>query len=88
MQERLDAAQGAAAFILAVRELVMGEFPGCTANVGLVNLLPGAYNIIPGSAVVGLECRAADLPTFEQLEQALLARARARGRTVWPGVGG
>ena len=77
MQARLDAAQGAAAFILAVRELVVGEFPGCTANVGLVNLLPGAYNIIPGSALVGLECRAADLPTFEQLEQALLRRALA-----------
>ncbi len=88
MQERLDAAQGAAAFILAVRALVVGEFPGCTANVGLVNLLPGAYNIIPGAAVVGLECRAADLPTFKHLEQALLSACPGRGRTVWPGVGG
>jgi N-carbamoyl-L-amino-acid hydrolase len=77
MDERRDAAQGAAAFILAVRELVMGEFPGCTANVGLLSLLPGAYNIVPDCAVVGLECRAADLPVFEQLEQALLSRAWA-----------
>jgi hypothetical protein len=51
MDERLDAAQGAAAFILAVRLLVMSDFPGCTANVGLVNLLPGAYNIIPTARV-------------------------------------
>ena len=77
MGERLDAAQGAAAFILAARELVLAEFPGCTANVGQVNLLPGAFNIIPGAAVLGLECRAADLHTFEQLEQALLNRAMA-----------
>lgn len=77
MGERLDAAQGAAAFILAVRELVLAEFPTCTANVGQANLHPGAFNIIPGAAVLGLECRAADLNTFEQLEQALLNRARA-----------
>jgi N-carbamoyl-L-amino-acid hydrolase len=77
MNERQDAAQGAAAFILAVRTLVMAEFPGCTANVGLVDLQPGAYNIIPGRAVVGLECRAPDRSTFERLEGALLGCAQA-----------
>jgi beta-ureidopropionase / N-carbamoyl-L-amino-acid hydrolase len=86
MEERWDAAQGAAAFILAVHALLVGEFPGCTANVGLVNLLPGAYNIIPGAAVVGLECRAADLPTFERLEQALLRRARVEAERFGLGL--
>jgi N-carbamoyl-L-amino-acid hydrolase len=77
MEERRDAAQGAAAFILAVRERVLADFPGCTANVGLANLLPGAYNIVPGRAVVGLECRGADLLVFERLQGALLESARA-----------
>jgi N-carbamoyl-L-amino-acid hydrolase len=86
MDERQDAAQGAAAFILAVRELVISDFPGCTANVGLLSLLPGAYNIIPGSAVVGLECRAADLPTFERLEGALLERARVEAERFGLGL--
>ena len=76
MNVRCDAAQGAAAFTLAVRELTLAEFPGCTANVGQLKLEPGAFNIIPGQAVVGLECRAADEAIFTRLETALLQRAR------------
>lgn len=86
MDERLDAAQGAAAFILEARKIVMEKFPRCTANVGLANFQPGAFNIIPGKAVVGLECRAADLAPFEQLEQALLVCARAEAEQFGLGL--
>ncbi|HNB85607.1 MAG TPA: M20/M25/M40 family metallo-hydrolase, partial [Anaerolineales bacterium] len=36
MEDRLDAGQGVAAFILAVRETVMRDFPNCVANVGKI----------------------------------------------------
>ncbi len=47
MSDRLDAAQGAAAFTLAVRQAVLQDFPECVANVGMLRLLPGAFNIVP-----------------------------------------
>ncbi len=76
MPDRLDAAQGAAAFTLAVRQMVMDEFPECVANVGALHLEPGAFNIVPARAVLALECRSADPSIFDPLEAALLERAR------------
>ena len=72
MSDRLDAAQGAAAFTLAVRQVVMRDFPGCVANVGQMHFEPGAFNIVPARAVLSLELRAADEDTFASLETALL----------------
>lgn len=72
MSDRLDAAQGAAAFTLAVRQRVMQDFPGCVANVGQMHFEPGAFNIVPARAVLSLELRAADENTFTSLETALL----------------
>jgi N-carbamoyl-L-amino-acid hydrolase len=76
VQDRLDAAQGAAAFILEARKLVLQQFPGCVANVGLLVLEPGAYNIVPQRAVLGFECRSASMGELERLEAALLAQAQ------------
>jgi N-carbamoyl-L-amino-acid hydrolase len=75
MLDRLDAAQGAAAFTLAVRQLVMDEFPGCVANVGQMSFSPGAFNIIPARASLALELRSAEAETFIRLEAALLEQA-------------
>ncbi len=41
MEDRLDAGQGVAAFILAARETVMRDFPNCVANVGKIEFGPG-----------------------------------------------
>jgi N-carbamoyl-L-amino-acid hydrolase len=76
LPDRLDAAQGASAFTLAVRQLVLEQFPGCVANVGLLHLEPGAYNIVPARAVLGFECRSDNDETFTRLEATLLERAR------------
>jgi len=80
MELRRDAAQGAAAFTLAVREVVLKRFPQCVANVGAVSLLPGAYNIVPELASVALELRAADEATLNRLEAALLHAAHQAAR--------
>lgn len=75
MEIRRDAAQGASAFTLAVREIVLERFPGCVANVGNMQFSPGAYNIIPGEAAVSLELRAPDDQSFQKLEKELSEQA-------------
>jgi hydantoinase/carbamoylase family amidase len=76
MEERLDAAQGASAFTLAVRQILIDQFPGCYANVGQVRFEPGAFNIVPEQAIVALEFRSLDPEQFQRLEEALLQRAQ------------
>ena len=75
MAARRDAGLGAAGFILAARRLVMEAFPGCVANVGALQLEPGAFNIVPGRAELALECRAEDEDTLKRLQTRLLAQA-------------
>jgi beta-ureidopropionase / N-carbamoyl-L-amino-acid hydrolase len=86
MQDRLDAAQGASAFTLAVRETVMRDFPGCVGNVGNMVFAPGAFNIVPASVVVSLEFRAPTQDKFSALEQALLELARATAERLGLGL--
>jgi N-carbamoyl-L-amino-acid hydrolase len=76
MDERADAALGAAAFTLATRRLVTEAFPECVANVGRLALAPGAFNIVPAEARLALECRAPEAAAFERLKAALTALAR------------
>jgi beta-ureidopropionase / N-carbamoyl-L-amino-acid hydrolase len=76
MAARKDASLGAAAFILAVRRLVLEDFPGCAANVGSLRLEPGAFNIVPARAELALEFRSPQLESMARLEEALLALAR------------
>jgi N-carbamoyl-L-amino-acid hydrolase len=76
MQSRLDAAQGASAFTLALRKLVLKDFPDCVTNVGNMCFEPGAFNIIPERAIVSLEYRAPTTELLERLETALLDLAQ------------
>ncbi len=80
MDRRLDAAQGAAAMVLAARELVMADFPGCVATVGRMELTPGAFNVVPGTATVALEFRSEEIDQLDQLQEALLLRAASEAR--------
>jgi N-carbamoyl-L-amino-acid hydrolase len=75
-EERLDAGQGAAAFTQSVRRIVLKEFPGCTANVGAMSFIPGAFNIVPERADLSLEVRASDKESLQRLEARLLTSAR------------
>lgn len=76
MEARRDASQGASAFTLAARQIVLQQFRGCFANVGAARYEPGLFNVIPEKAVISLEFRAAYPQQFQQLREALLQRAR------------
>ncbi len=80
MQDRLDASLGASAFTLAARELVMKEFPNCVVNIGNMDFMPGAFNIVPAQVDVSLEFRAANDSEFDQLDSALLALAQTEAK--------
>jgi len=80
MEARRDAALGASAYTLAVRDTVMRDFPNCVANVGQVNFQPGAFNIVPERASLALEFRAPDSQTFEKLETTLLEQAESEAK--------
>jgi N-carbamoyl-L-amino-acid hydrolase len=77
MDARRDAGLAAAVFTVAANELVVRDFPGCVATVGDIRLEPGAFNVIPGSARVAIECRSLDLAQLDALESALLREAHA-----------
>ena len=75
MDARRDAAVGAAAFVLGVRETVTRAFHGCVATVGDIATEPGSFNVVPGRAKLRLECRSLDAAELDALEQALIGRA-------------
>jgi N-carbamoyl-L-amino-acid hydrolase len=79
MTERRDAGVGAAAFVLAARELVLRDYAGCVVTVGAVELEPGAFNVIPGRARLALEFRSLAPAQLDALETELLALARREG---------
>ena len=80
MPDRLDASLGASAFTLAARELVMKDFPNCVVNVGKMEFMPGAFNIVPAQVDVSLEFRAANESEFDNLDSALLALAQTEAK--------
>jgi len=75
MGDRRDAAVGAAAFVLGVRETVIRDFPGCVATVGDIVTEPGAFNVVPGRARLRLECRSLVSTELGALSRALAERA-------------
>lgn len=77
MDARRDAALGAAAFVLGVREVVTHDFPGCVATVGDIATEPGSFNVVPGRARLRLECRSLDPVELDELERSLAERAES-----------
>ena len=75
MNARRDAALGAAAFVLGVRETVTRDFPGCVATVGDIATEPGSFNVVPGRARLRMECRSLEAAELDALERALTERA-------------
>jgi N-carbamoyl-L-amino-acid hydrolase len=77
MHTRRDAGRGAMLAAQAVWEVTTNEFPECVANVGDVQLQPGAFNVVPGRARVMFECRSVDPDELDRLAARLLDRVRA-----------
>lgn len=57
MNQRKDALLAAAKFIESVNQVVTGSQGRQVGTVGKIQAFPGAYNVIPGKVVLGLELR-------------------------------
>ncbi len=75
MDRRLDALRGMAEFVRQSRELVMNRFPKGVMNCGIVEVQPGAFNIVPERVRLALEFRHHDAGKLEALREALLSLA-------------
>lgn len=75
MNQRRDALLGAAKFIYAVNRVVT-RYPGQqVGTVGKIQAFPGAYNVIPGKIVLGLELRDLDAEKIDMLYKQILLEA-------------
>jgi len=67
MSQRRDALLAAAKFIQAVNQVVLSVGGRQVGTVGKIQASPGAYNVIPGKVVVGLELRDLDATKIQML---------------------
>ncbi len=75
MDRRQDALRGVAEFLRQSRELVVNRFPQGVMNCGIVEVSPGAFNIVPERARLALEFRHADPGKLEAMREALISLA-------------
>ena len=74
--ERRDALQGAAAFIISVHKLITDHYPEGVANCGHVSVLPDTYNVVPAEASLRVEIRHPDTATLNEMEARLIQLAQ------------
>ena len=75
MDKRADALWGAAAFIQRSRELVVTRFAPGVMNCGRIEIMPGAYNIVPSESRLALEFRHSSESRLNDMQTALLSLA-------------
>jgi beta-ureidopropionase / N-carbamoyl-L-amino-acid hydrolase len=68
---RRDAGRAAARFVADLRELLRDVDPEMVGNVGRITFLPGALNVVPGEARLGVELRAAAEDTLDRAAEAV-----------------
>src|SRR5262249_41599786 len=78
MDQRRDALLSAARFIDKVNQVVTGVPGRQVGTVGWIKVEPGAYNVIPGKTVLGLELRDLD----EKKILAMFERLRAESKQI------
>jgi N-carbamoyl-L-amino-acid hydrolase len=87
MERRRDAFLAAADYALQARDLVGAQGGGrSVTNVGVVQVHPGAANVVPGRAEIVHEMRSPDPDTLARLAQACQALAGEIGRRRGIGV--
>ena len=77
MNMRQDALLAASKFIIAVNEAVNSVKGNQVGTIGKIAAMPGAYNVIPGKVVLGLEIRDLSSAKIELLFLAIEKRAVA-----------
>jgi N-carbamoyl-L-amino-acid hydrolase len=80
MDQRHDALLSAARFIEKVNQIVTGIPGRQVGTVGWIKVEPGAYNVIPGKVVLGLELRDLDEEKFVSLFKQIQTEAEGLGR--------
>jgi N-carbamoyl-L-amino-acid hydrolase len=81
MDQRHDALLAAAKFIEAVNRVVTSVPGRQVGTVGKVQVMPGAYNIIPGKVVLGLELRDLDATKVQMLFERIRSEAEQIGNS-------
>jgi len=76
MEDRRDALHGAATFITEAFRLVNTEFTDGVFNCGSMQVEPGAFNVIPATARLTMECRHTDQDRMTAMESALIRLAQ------------
>ncbi|HET9838014.1 MAG TPA: Zn-dependent hydrolase, partial [Candidatus Angelobacter sp.] len=80
MDQRHDALLSAARFIEKVNQIVTGVPGRQVGTVGWIKVEPGAYNVIPGKVVLGLELRDLDEKKFVGLFEQIRAATEELGK--------
>jgi beta-ureidopropionase / N-carbamoyl-L-amino-acid hydrolase len=80
MDQRHDALLSAARFIEKVNQVVTSVPGAQVGTVGWVKVEPGAYNVIPGRVVLGLEVRDLNEEKFTGLFHRIQSEAEALGK--------
>ena len=76
-QDRRDALQGAAQFVIGAHQHIRQRYENAIVNCGQLEVVNGAYNLIPSHVIMGFECRHTDPSVLQQLESDLLQWAEA-----------
>ena len=74
--ERRDALQGAAAYIIAAHKLVAEGYPEGVVNCGHVAVQPDSFNVVPAEASLRIEFRHPDTATLKDMETQLIGLAQ------------
>ncbi|MYD11790.1 MAG: Zn-dependent hydrolase [Chloroflexi bacterium] len=74
--ERRDALQGAAAYIIAAHNLITDGYPEGVVNCGHVAVEPDSFNVVPAEASLRIEFRHPDAATLKDMEARLIGLAR------------
>jgi len=80
MNMRQDALLAASKFILTVNEVINSVKGNQVGTVGKIAVMPGAYNVIPGKVVLGLEIRDLSSEKIEMLFSEIEKRAATIGK--------
>jgi len=82
MNQRRDAMLAAAKFIQAVNQIVTSVPGRQVGTVGKLQAWPGAYNVIPGKVILGLELRDLDAAKVTMLYQKIREEAAPIGKAT------
>ena len=82
MDKRRDALLAAAGFISAVNRIVKNKPGRQVGTIGKIQAQPGAYNVIPGKVILGLELRDLDAAKIQTLFQEIHTESRQIAKTT------